>query len=97
MKRIRRALAHVCVALALAVLLLLYLDARNPWMAFLSAAPAKVYIACLCLLGMALAGSILADRGGEAPAGEKESGTRACPEKREGGTNGKMQGRNAAE
>ena len=34
------------------MLLIVYLDGRNPFMAFLTSTPSKVYIVLMCLLGL---------------------------------------------
>ncbi len=39
-------------AMLLGMLLIVYLDGRNPYMAFLTSAPSKVYIVLMCLLGL---------------------------------------------
>ena len=39
-------------AMLLGMLLIVYLDGRNPFMAFLTSTPSKVYIVMMCLLGL---------------------------------------------
>ncbi|MBR5095011.1 MAG: hypothetical protein IK095_07955 [Oscillospiraceae bacterium] len=51
-KRWKIFLALLTNAMLLGMLLLTYLDGRNPFMAFLTSGPSKIYIAIMCALGI---------------------------------------------
>ncbi len=48
MKKFRRILSHLGVALSLSVLVLTFLEARNPAMGFLTSGWSAIYIVLLC-------------------------------------------------
>ena len=63
MKKLKTVLALFSNAMLLGLLLLIYLDGRNPYMAFLTSGVSKVYLVILCLLGLTNGILILAQRG----------------------------------
>ncbi len=60
-KRLRVFLAMLTNSLALGLLLLIYLDLRNPYMEFLSSVPSRIFMAALCLSALATAALYIAD------------------------------------
>ncbi len=54
-QHLRVLLALLTNSLALGLLLLLYLDRRNPYMEFLTSVPSRIFMAALCLCALATA------------------------------------------
>lgn len=52
MKKLRFALAMLSNAMLLGLIVLLYLDSRNPYMKFLTSDVSKIYILLTCVLGV---------------------------------------------
>ena len=52
MRGLKTALALLSNAMLLGLLLLVYLDGRNPYMAFLTSGVSKIYLVILCVLGL---------------------------------------------
>ena len=55
MRRIKSALEHLSISMLLGLMVLVYLDGRNPYMAFLTSGVSKVYILLAAALGIASA------------------------------------------
>ena len=53
MKKLRIALIMLANAMLLGMILLVYLDGRNPFMAFLTSTASKVYILLMCVTALA--------------------------------------------
>ena len=48
MKYVKSFLPHLAIAMLLGLVLIVYLDGRNPYMAFLTSGVSKIYILILC-------------------------------------------------
>ena len=55
MKFLKAVLPNVAVALNLALMIVIYLDMRNPMMGFLIGAPFRVLVACCCVCSIVTA------------------------------------------
>ena len=49
MRFLKRTLPHIAISLNLALMIVIYLDMRNPMMGFLMGAPFVVLAACCCI------------------------------------------------
>ena len=54
MRKLFTALTMLANAMLLGLIVLVYLDGRNPFMAFLTSTASKVYILLACVLGLAV-------------------------------------------
>ncbi len=62
MRFLRKILPHLGIALGLAMLVVLYVNDRNPMMGFLSAPVSTVYLIALCLMCIVLGIVMLLER-----------------------------------
>ena len=65
MKFIKDALSHLLISMLLGRAVLVYLDGRNPMMAFLSSGASKTYMLILCAVGLSVAVMYIAGRRGK--------------------------------
>ena len=55
MKTIKAFLPHLLISLLLGLILLVYLDGRNPMMEFLTSRASKIYLISTCAVGLTVA------------------------------------------
>ena len=61
MKAVKAFLPHLCLSMALGLAVLVFLEGRNPVMAFLSSPASRVYILCFCVLVLFLCAFCIID------------------------------------